>query len=289
LSVVQSTQIAYWLVWVFFRLEPTEMREFKSIPNSAKASGNGRTFTGICAVFGHIDDWGDRLWPGAFAKTLTEGRKRFKHLWLHDFGQPPIASITDIKEVSREQLPAEILDWAPDATGGLQVTREYYDIGNPLINQVVTGLQKGDITEMSFGYDAVKKEFTTEGEGIDRKEIRELKEVVLYDTSDVLWGLNNATMAAGVKSLLASIPLPIIAQKLQALAQELKAGARNAATDQTIINAIHEAAVSLGCSNCGTPESDSEKAQKAEADTKTVTSLFTPDWFALQRLEVETM
>lgn len=226
------------------------MREIKSsIPTSIKDI-SGRSVTGICSVFGVVDDIGDRVHAGAFTRTISEsnGRQRAKHLWGHNFGTPPIASITKLQEVGRDALPSSVLGYAPEATGGLEVTREYYD-GVELSEHVLKGIKAGDITEMSFGFDAITFDFTTVGEGAAMVRVRELKEVKLYDTSDVLWGMNNATVA----SKFAGSPLEILARDfvdLSRLMLEGKAGARNASADLKLINAIHRAAITLGCDEC---------------------------------------
>lgn len=219
------------------------MREFKNLPCfSVKAPGDaGRVRTGVCAVFGNIDSYGDRIMPGAFRKTISEGKNRVKHLWNHDFSSPPTAVVTELRELTREELPPEVLDYAPDATGGLLVSREYLATEDG--ETVLQGIDAGAITEMSFGYDVISYEMVSEGD----QTVRNLKEVRLYDTSDVLWGANEATVAAGAKH---QLPLGILAQSLFALAAEAKAGRRNAGSDLQLINAIHQATLELGCTDC---------------------------------------
>lgn len=163
--------------------------EYKSIFSEDK-SIEGRTVSGIAAVFGNVDDGGDLIQPGAFRKTLKEGRKRVRHLWQHDAFSPPVAAILDLKEIGRQDLPASIQKEYPEAAGGLQVVREY--LNTPRGNEILEGLKTGAINEMSFGYDAVKWEI----EKTDTRQVRILKELRLYDTSDVNWGMNAATVAS---------------------------------------------------------------------------------------------
>jgi len=175
--------------------------EFKSLPQFVKTI-EGRTVTGVCAVFGNIDLGRDRLWPGAFSKTLAEGRGRFKHLWNHGqdgwdyFCTPPVAAIRELKEIGREALPESVLAYAPDATGGLEVTREYLETERG--NEVLDAIVKGAGLEMSFGYDTIKRDYSTVNEGlVTEMRVRELVEVRLWDTSDVNWGMNPATTVDG--------------------------------------------------------------------------------------------
>lgn len=195
-------------------------------------------------MFGNIDSVGDRILPGAFSKTILEGQKRVKHLWQHDFSTPPIATITELKEVSRDDLPQEVLSYAPEATGGLMVAREYYK-DNPLADWVLQAIDKGDITEMSFGFDILGSAESKEGE--DEITVRNLTELKLYDTSDVNWGANSATTANGVKS---ALPLSLIATNILSYAEDIKAGRRNAAADMDLIKGIHGSLVALGYTDC---------------------------------------
>jgi HK97 family phage prohead protease len=250
------------------------MREYKSLPQFIKQI-DGRTVTGIFAVHGNVDSGLDRSHPGSFAKTFAEQRSRAKFLWNHDFFAPPIATIKALREVGREELPAEVLALAPEATGGAEVTREYLD--TPRGNEVLEGIKSGAITEMSYGYDPVKMDFTVEGEGEQQLRIRELREQRLYDVSDVLWGMNPATVGSK-----AGLPLELIAQAMTAYHEELKAGRRNATSDLKLINAIHAAAVALGCDECaGIADADESGKSRAGAQVS-----LTPYLSQLQELEL---
>lgn len=168
--------------------------ERKTLPQFTKEI-NGRTVTGIFAVHGNVDDGGDMSIPGSFARRLMNGdRKRTRFLWNHDSWNPPIASIKEIREIGRAELPAKVLQYAPDATGGVLVTREYYsDV--PLADWVLAGIRAGDIDEMSYAYDV--HDYGMEDR--DGRKVRIMKDVELFDISDVNWGMNPAT--AGVKGL----------------------------------------------------------------------------------------
>jgi HK97 family phage prohead protease len=171
--------------------------EYKAIQLEVKDIGeDGRTVTGFAAVFGNIDSGYDRLFKGAFKKTLKENGKRVKHLWQHDMSAPPIAAVKELREVGREELPADVQKAYPDATGGLLVARKYLD--TPRGNEILTGIESGAVTEMSFAYDPLKYDFEELKESDDVRPlvIRNLREVRLYETSDVVWGMNAATVAS---------------------------------------------------------------------------------------------
>jgi HK97 family phage prohead protease len=158
---------------------------------------NNREVIGFTAIMGNIDAGGDRLFRGAFKKTIQEQAGRIRHLWQHNYMMPPTAVVKDLQEVPAGKLPSEVTDKHPDATGGLQITREYLD--TPRADEILKGITSGAINEMSFGYDPVKFDF----EEVQSKEapfglVRNLREVRLWDTSDVNWGMNPATVASKV-------------------------------------------------------------------------------------------
>lgn len=171
--------------------------EYKAIQLETKEiAEDGRTVTGIAAVTGNIDHGQDRLWKGAFKKTLQENAGRIKHLWQHDMAQPPVAVVKELREIGRSELPDTVKEQFPEATGGLLVTRKYLD--TPRGDEVLAGVVAGAISEMSFAYDLVKYDFEElKGDDVPGGTIvRNLREVKLYETSDVLWGMNAATVAS---------------------------------------------------------------------------------------------
>ena len=171
--------------------------QYKTLPYFVKElDAKTRMVTGIFAVHGNVDSGGDVSVNGSFAKRLGEGRGRVRFLWNHNSMNPPIASVKSVREVGRDELPEKVLQWAPEATGGVEVVRKYYE-GVELAEWVFKGIQEGDITEMSYAYDVHEYTIKERGEGLP--PIRELNEVELYDISDVNWGMNPAT--AGVKGL----------------------------------------------------------------------------------------
>lgn len=170
--------------------------ELKTLPQFTKGI-SGRTVTGIFAVHGNIDVGGDRSWPGSFADPKVGGRDRTVFLWQHDYDSPPVAKIDYIREVPRTELPESVLGYAPDATGGVEVSRTYLE--TPRGEEVLKGLQAGAIREMSYAYDATQYDYEQVGEGNEKHTVRNLRRVELYDVSDVNWGMNPAT--ASIKAI----------------------------------------------------------------------------------------
>jgi phage head maturation protease len=204
--------------------------ERKTMPAWTK-DVNGRTVVGITAVMGNVDDGGDRIIQGAFNKTIAENSKRFRHLWQHgadgwDYGvTPPIAAIKRIQEVGREALPLEVQTAYPTATGGLEVEREY--LTTPRGDEILACYQAGIALEMSIGFDVViRKWIDSDAQRVSFGHYRDLIEMKLFDTSDVNWGMNDATVGAkaGLErrlSLLVERMKTLQAENVLAMADEL--------------------------------------------------------------------
>lgn len=239
------------------------MREHKSLPAYTRAVRD-RTYTGIFAVYGNVDDYSDISWPGMMAKTIRERGERILHLWQHNFDEPAIALIEEIREVGRDELPAEVLVRAPEALGGAEVTRTYLD--TPRGNEVLANLQAGVPLEMSFAFDALRYDFE-ERDDSTYGVVRNLREIRLYETSDVLWGANSATVAQR------RLSLPLLVALTERAAQPLKGGARHSAQDMRLINQIAELAVELGATSVRIATSDDDAESfpdhEAEEDAKT--------------------
>ncbi len=167
--------------------------DYKIAPHFLKEISD-RTVTGVFAVHGNVDSGGDRSHPGAFADTAVAGRTRAKFLWQHDSDAPPIAVIKAVRELTANDLPESVKSYAPEASGGVEVVREYLD--TPRGNEVLAGIRAGAIDEMSYAYDITSYKVTNNEDGTS---VRELYGVRLWDISDVNWGMNPAT--AGVKGL----------------------------------------------------------------------------------------
>jgi len=175
-------------------------RESKTLPAWTKDI-SGRKVVGITAVTGNVDDGGDRIIAGAFSKTIAESMGRIRHLWQHgsdgwDYGiTPPIAAITRIQEVSRNALPEEVKRSEPLATGGLEVEREY--LRTPRGEEILAAYQAGIPLEMSIGYEAIQKRYIEDPKDrVTGDHYRDLIEIKLFDTSDVNWGMNAATVGS---------------------------------------------------------------------------------------------
>lgn len=158
---------------------------------AAVKSIEDRTVIGIAAVHGIVDGGNDRSHPGSFADTKINGRDRIRFLWQHDSTSPPIATINYVREVSAGELPQKVLGFAPEATGGVEVSRTY--LTSQRANEVLEGIKAGAIEEMSYAYDVTSYTMTEEK---GQPPIRELLGLKIFDLSDVSWGMNPATVGS---------------------------------------------------------------------------------------------
>jgi len=153
-----------------------------------------RTVTQIFSVFDVIDSYQERVKPGAFKKTISERMNRIKVLWQHNYYQPPIATLDAAREIERNEIPVEILEQFPSASGALEADVTYLNTDRG--EEVLVGIKEGAITENSIGFDVIQ-EVKTEIEVADVKiKVRDLIELRLWDLSPVNWGANPATYMA---------------------------------------------------------------------------------------------
>jgi len=134
------------------------------------------TVTAIFATTGNEDSVGDIIQPGAFRKTLRERGNRIRVLWNHQFDQPPIGVIEDIKEQPMEDS---------DFQTALVAKVRFLD--TPRAREVLEGIRQGAITEASIAFDLVKGKWKFE----NNKRI--ISELILWDISFVNWGANDKT------------------------------------------------------------------------------------------------
>ena len=154
------------------------------------------------AILGNRDEGGDRIASGAFTKTISERGIRIKVLDQHQMDSvtkivgKPIA----LRETSRNELTPEILSKYPDATGGLLATTQYA-MKTTRGSDVFHLVEGGFAPESSIGYDALDVEYVKEKD-LSGKEVttRVLKTIRLWEYSNVVFGMNQATYVVDAKS-----------------------------------------------------------------------------------------
>jgi HK97 family phage prohead protease len=131
------------------------------------------SFTGIAAVYNVVDLGGDRIVPGAFARTLAASKVR-PLLWQHQ-SETPIGTIT-----------------VTDSRDGLQVAGQLL-MDLPAAKNAYTLIKAGVIKGLSIGYDTIQ-EAMEDG-------VRLLKEVRLWEVSIVTFPMSLGSAIGSVKSM----------------------------------------------------------------------------------------
>ena len=139
------------------------------------------TFEALVSVFGNVDLQGERVIPGAFAKSLESWQTSgdpipviWSHLWDDPFAH--IGKVIAARE-------------APD---GLVVTGQL-DMGKPFAKQVYDLMAERRVKEFSFGYDVA--DYERKSDAID------LTRLDLIEVGPTLKGANQATQLLGVKAM----------------------------------------------------------------------------------------
>lgn len=153
------------------------------------------TFEAVVAVFSNVDLGGDRIVPGAFAKSLArwaESGDPIPVIWSHQWDDPfnHIGEVVEAKEIypGDETLPAPIRD-----LGGLWV-KARLDMDEPKARQAWKLLKRRRTKEFSFAYDVMPS-----GERRASDGANDLVELDLIEVGPTLKGMNPATQLVDVK------------------------------------------------------------------------------------------
>jgi HK97 family phage prohead protease len=156
------------------------------------------------SVMGNIDSGNDRIWKGAFKKTLLE---RFGQLTVLDnhnsnSGEDVIGKAIEAREVDRNQLPEEMLAKNPEITGALY-TKTQYLLDTHKGSEIFKRIKAGALNQYSIGFTVPKGkiDFTTELINGVKTQIRNIREIILYEWSSTIWGMNSLTTTIGVKKM----------------------------------------------------------------------------------------
>lgn len=162
-------------------------------PLEIKALEDNGTFEGYGSVFQNIDSYGDRILPGAFAKSIKQHLKKGTMpalLWQHDQTHP-IGVWQEMKEDDR----------------GL------YMRGQILVNR---GVDKADGAYQLLKHGAVKGlsiGFTIPSGGAERNKednVLDIKEIELWETSVVTFPANAEAQITDVRCSLAAGIYPTV-------------------------------------------------------------------------------
>lgn len=144
--------------------------EKRAVPFEVRAGEDGKPkLRGLAVVFNSETVIGgyfrEVIRPGAFTKTLTE--RDIKMLWNHDTNFPlgsTRAGTLALHESAR----------------GLEVDNDPPSLG--MNAGFLESIERGDVSQMSFGFEVIKENVTREEGGMDLREILEVK---LWEVSPV--------------------------------------------------------------------------------------------------------
>ena len=172
--------------------------EYKTVPfKGYKLDEDQGVVEHLVSIFGIEDLGGDIVHPGAFTKTIQERAGSVRVLDSHRRTSvlDALGVSLSLKEVPRDQLPAEILSDYPEATGGLWAKTQFL-MDTPEGKGAFSRIKSKAVSEFSFGYDTLDSDFTTKEDGT---EIRNLRTLRLWEYSPVLFGMNPATTVLSAK------------------------------------------------------------------------------------------
>ena len=151
----------------------------------------------VFAVFGNIDEGDDIMHIGSFTKTFRERGTKVRILDQHntDSIMRALGTPMELKELSRAELPQQVLDVYPDAAGGAYAKIQFL-MNTPEGAGAFERIKAGAVDEWSFGYDAVDSDHEQQ----NGRRIRHLRQVKLYELGPVLWGMNQATTTVSAKA-----------------------------------------------------------------------------------------
>lgn len=174
------------------------------------------TFEAIVSVFGNVDEGGDRVMPGAFAKSIERTGGVFPIVWSHMWSTVPIG-----KTVS-----------AVETDEGLLVKGQLLVGQHELADQIYANFKAGVPLEFSFSYDIKSARWVEE----DGRDIYELVELDVLEVGPTLIGMNRDTRLAGVKSGAPTDPLAL----LQAIHAAVTSGAKDATDSAATLASLRE-------------------------------------------------
>ncbi len=153
------------------------------------------------SVFGVIDYGRDIIHPGSFVKTISERKAKIRVVDQHNTDSifRVIGMPLNMKEVGRSDLPKEVLDKYPSATGGLLTVTQYL-LNTPEGLGAFNRIKSGAINEYSIGYEALDFDYGEVEVDGKKVRVRNLRVIKLWEFSPVIWGMNPATVTTDVKS-----------------------------------------------------------------------------------------
>ncbi len=147
-----------------------------ALPFSFKSIDDAGHIEGLAAAFGNVDRGGDKIIPGAFAKSLTERAGRPVTMLLHHDPHRPAGVWTELRETPEGLYGKGRFTLASrDGAEGHALAKD------------------GALSGLSIGYEVGRKAHNA--------DVRELHEVKLHEVSLVAFPMNERTQVRHVKMI----------------------------------------------------------------------------------------
>ena len=176
--------------------EPTEFKALPAVGLKITDEDQG-IVEHLISVFGVTDLGGDVCHPGSFRKTLQERKQSIRVLDAHNRKSvmSAIGVPLQLKELTRDELPAQVLAKWPEATGGLWAETQFL-LDTPEGKGAFARIKAGAVKEFSYGYNTLDEDYSKDTEG---NEVRNLRTIRLWEYGPTLFGMNPAAQVLGAK------------------------------------------------------------------------------------------
>lgn len=174
------------------------MNEYKTIPVFVKSVDEDEGIvTHLISVYGIVDKGGDIAHKGMFTKTIQERGAKIRVVDNHrrESVLDVVGKPLNFYEVTKAELPREVLTRYPDATGGMMVETQFL-LDTPEGKGIFSRIKNDAISEFSYGYNTMD----SDRENIEGKRIRHLRAVRLMEYGPTIFGMNDAAVAVSAKS-----------------------------------------------------------------------------------------
>lgn len=141
-----------------------------------KAIGEDGTFEGYASTFGNVDNGGDRVIAGAFAKSISVKTAR---------------GVKMLRDHDKRHLIGEWLEIREDAKGLYVRGRVFVDI--QMGKETLVLMRAGQLSALSIGYKTIESEYSK----LD--DVRNLREIDLWEISVVPFPMNEMATIDAVK------------------------------------------------------------------------------------------
>lgn len=228
------------------QLKALQLRDVKAKEEPGK-------FSGAASVYGVLDNHGDIVVPGAFAKTISENSGRIKILSQHNPADViGSAILVDTPEALMVEGQLEM---------ELQSARDTY-----------VRLKAGLIDGLSIGYES-RDDFFERG-------VRMIRDIKLWEVSLVTFPANEACRITAVKSnaegTIEEVDLTFYVKAFEALTKEHKAGRALSAANLALLKDCYEklgALLSLAAPAEEEEDEDAKAAREAAEHAAQLTEL----------------